>query len=352
MEYTSESATEMTSVQTATIEAADVVAQDLTPEVRSPSNGDKHVDIDIIDKCNLQCPTCWRGVAAQKNTSATMPLSKFREIVSKLRAEGYTNVALINWTEPFLCKTLHEYVPVVKQAGLDCWLSSNLSLPPSKYLPTIISALSSGVDILWISVSGFTQSVYEINHKGGRIDWIKSNLEAISSQLRLGKIKTSVWIRYLEFPYNSNETALWEDYAKSIKIGFNAVTAWGDPKTPQPGKEIFEQHIGHRIGDFDASKSDIAFTLREFEPPAKVCTLVTDRLALDAKGDVYLCCAYPNSEQLRIGSYVDIDEHDLLLRRHTHRFCDGCEVPRRDATAEDRERFQRAWSSYSRPAST
>src|SRR5437588_9716858 len=153
----------------AVIERDIVIDEEFTPLVRSPSNGDIHLDIDIIDKCNLQCPTCWRGVAAQKNTSATMPLPRFREIVSKARAEGYPNVSLINWTEAFLCKTLHEYVAVVKEAGLDCWISSNLSLPPKEYSPAIIAALSSGVDILTVSVSGFTQSIYEINHKRGRI---------------------------------------------------------------------------------------------------------------------------------------------------------------------------------------
>src|SRR6185369_5284155 len=142
---------------------------------RSPKNGDLQVHIDLIDRCNLQCPTCWRGTGAQVNTTATLPLDKFREIVAKVKDEGYPNVALINWTEPFLCRNLHEYVPIVNESGMECWLSSNLSLPPNVYIPTIISALESGVDILWISVSGFTQAVYEINHVGGRVDWIKEN---------------------------------------------------------------------------------------------------------------------------------------------------------------------------------
>jgi hypothetical protein len=32
---------------------------DLTRPVRSPTNGDLQFHIDIIDKCNLQCPTCF-----------------------------------------------------------------------------------------------------------------------------------------------------------------------------------------------------------------------------------------------------------------------------------------------------
>jgi pyruvate-formate lyase-activating enzyme len=332
----------------ATIEDDWGVQEEFTPQIRSPSNGDLHADIDIIDKCNLRCPTCWRGVAAQKNTSATMPLFRFREIVNKARAEGYPNIALINWTEPFLCKTLHEYIPIVKEAGLDCWLSSNLSLPPDKYLPTISAALSAGVDILFVSVSGFTQDVYEINHVGGRIDWIKANLEGISKELRSGKITTSVWIRYLEFPYNGHEKAPWADYARRLGVGFDPVPAHGDPNDPLPSEKVFQQHLQDRIKDFatlDGSGIVEEISSSEIEIPEKVCSLIADRIALDAKGDAYLCCAYPNADQLRIGSYVDIGESELLLSRHNHPFCATCEIPsRRNLTSKDRERFIRAFS--------
>jgi hypothetical protein len=350
--------------------------EEFTRPIRRASNPDFHADIDLIDKCNLQCPTCFRGTAAQKNTSSTMPLSRFREIVNKLREEGFPNVALTNWTEPFLCKTLHEYVPVVKEAGLDCWLSSNLSLPPKNYLSTIIAALASGVDILFVSVSGFTQSVYEINHKGGRVDWIKSNLEGISQQLRTGKIKTGVWIRYLEFPYNSHEKAPWEDYAKRLGIGFDPVLAHGDPNKPLPSAEGFRQYVRDPLKSVDElDKTDIAEIIRDYgesirlDPlcshdhsisrlssakrpelsdlshnlPDTICSLIADRVAIDAKGDAYLCCAYPNAGELRIGSYLELSESELLLRRYTHPFCARCALPRRSATNADHDRLIRAW---------
>jgi hypothetical protein len=318
--------------------------EDFVPALRSPSNGHLHADIDIIDRCNLRCPTCWRGVAAQKNTTTTMPLSRFREVVTKIRDEGYPNVALINWTEPFLCQTLHEYVPLVKEAGMDCWLSSNLSLRPNDYLPTILSTLSSGVDILFVSVSGFTQPIYEINHVGGRVDWIKTNLEAIAEQLRLRKLTTSVWIRFLEFPYNSHEKELWGEYARKLGIGFDPVPAHGDPNTPYSGS-IFHQHVQNVMENYkNTHPAKIAKEISLEEPvlPETICSLIADRLALDAKGDMYLCCAYPNAPDLRIGSYVDIDEGELLLQRYEHAFCTACEMPRRATTENDRERFARA----------
>jgi hypothetical protein len=48
--------------------------------------------------------------------------------------------------EAFLLKNVDEYVAIVKEFGdLDCWISSNLSLPPDRYLPSIISARRLGI---------------------------------------------------------------------------------------------------------------------------------------------------------------------------------------------------------------
>ena len=314
-------------------------APDLTPPMRSPTNGDLHFDIDVIDKCNLQCPTCFRGTGAQKNTQAAMALDKFRAIVAKAVAEGYPNICLINWTEAFLLKNLDEYVRVVKEFPVDCWISSNLSLPPERYLPSIVAALASGIDILFISVSGFTQPVYEINHKRGRVDWIKENLAGIARALRAGQVHTSVWIRYLEWPYNTHEKAPWEELAATYRIGFDAVPAHGDPLQPLP-KE-YAEYIRRTLANVPPVAAAAELTV-----PDKVCGLIMDRAAIDAKGDAYLCCAYPNTPELRIGAYTEMTEAEFLLKRQAHPFCTACRIPPRHATERDRERFRQALASH------
>jgi hypothetical protein len=271
-----------------------------------------------------------------------MPLDHFRAIVAKIRDEGYPNVALINWSEPFLNKRLHEYVPLVGEAGLDCWLSSNLSLPPKAYLPTTIAALAAGVDVLFVSVSGFSQPIYEINHKGGRVDWIKENLAAIAEEVRAGRITTGVWVRYLEFPYNAHEAVLWAEFAEKHGIGIDIVAASGDPNSPLPSWDTYQQHLENCFPDFEVPDPAADIAVEKVEIPTKICFLIADRLALDAKGDAYLCCAYPNVDETKIGAFIDIPEDELLLRRINHTFCNTCSMPRRDVTDNDRTRVERA----------
>jgi MoaA/NifB/PqqE/SkfB family radical SAM enzyme len=312
-------------------------AIDLTPVVQGPRNAELHFDIDLLNKCNLLCPTCFRGVGAEKNTSQVLPVDHFREIVAKARAEGYPNICLINWTEAFLLKNLDEYVRVVKEyPDLDCWISSNLSLPPERYLSSIISALATGVDLLFVSVSGWTQETYEINHKAGRVDWVKQNVAGISRALRDGRVRTNVWIRYLQWPYNEREAADWARLAGEIQIGFDAVPAYNDPRQPLP--KNYREHIQNVL----AHVADQGLPVQTTSIPDTVCALIMDRAAIDAKGDAYLCCAFPNAPELRIGRYTDMNEGEFLLARHDHPYCKICMMGARNATEHDRERFRRA----------
>lgn len=314
-----------------------------------PSDVEIHADIDLIDKCNLLCPTCWRGTGAQKNAAGAMPIDTFRKVIDKVGREGFKNVVLINWTESFLNKDLDNYVPIVKEAGLRCWLSSNLSLNPKTYLPGIISSLAAGVDFLFVSVSGYTQDVYEINHKGGRLDWIVANLEGITSAQRSGVLSTVTYVKYLDFPYNAHQKALWGKHARDLGFGFMPTPAWGDPAIPMPSKYIFDAHVKHRFAAVEdmVSRGVLDPEKATTEIPDKVCTLLADRVAINFKGDAYLCCAFPNNPDLRIGHYTELDTDEMLLRRHGHAFCINCDsAGMRDTNDEDRDRFARAIAKH------
>ena len=145
--------------------------------------------IDLIDVCNLKCPTCVRGVGIIPNSGKKMPLTKFSDIVGKLKSEGFKRIGLFNWTEPLLNRNLNEYVAVIKDHGLFCLVSTNFSL---RRIDNLELALRAGIDHLIISVSGAEQPVYEINHAGGRIDYVKANVEKTAALKRSGEIHTEV----------------------------------------------------------------------------------------------------------------------------------------------------------------
>ena len=74
-----------------------------------------------------------------------------------------------------------------------------------------------------ISLSGFTQKIYEIAHKGGNIEVVKENMKKLSSALREAKVSTIVSVYYHKYRYNLDEVKLMEEFAKSLGFGFELI---------------------------------------------------------------------------------------------------------------------------------
>lgn len=282
--------------------------------------------IDIIDKCNLRCPTCARGAQLLKNSAKSMSIDLFKKIIGKAKGEGYNLIGIYNWTEPFLARALPEYISVVKGFGLCCEVSSNLSLNPLKYFSTIEQSLVAGLDRLVVSVSGYSQTVYEINHVGGNISWVKENLEHVSQLRREGIISTRVFLRLIKFDYNIEEEPVLKEYANSLGIDFEVLDGAGRPDSPV-SLYASEEYFIKRLKN--SSHSEI------YERKEEICPLIMDTVSIDTEGNVYICCAYPNYSSLRIGPYLEIPGDDILLKRYTHPICISCAFPKRKATESD-----------------
>jgi len=287
--------------------------------------------IDIIDRCNLACPTCARGRQLIKNTTNLMSIETFERIVTKVKNEGYIFIGIYNWMEPFLCNNFYDYVSVVKSNGLKCQSSSNLSLDPNNF-ERIEKTLIAGIDHLIVSVSGYSQDIHEINHKNSNISWVKQNLEKISELINRANIKTNITLRFIKFDYNLDQECLLEEYAKSLKINFEAIIGVGHPNSPED--DNIEQIFINKICNSNANRLN--------ELKGKICPLIENQIAIDSRGDVYLCCAFPYFSCLRIGNYLDMTKDDILLQRYYHTYCLSCHWPRIELTKEKRSQLVNA----------
>jgi MoaA/NifB/PqqE/SkfB family radical SAM enzyme len=103
--------------------------------------------IDIVGTCNLSCPSCPVGnMGDVDRPTGLMELGLFRDIVKKIIDEtpDPTAIHLYNWGEPFLDKELPELIKVVKESGLACALSTNLTtLDPN--LRAVLKAKPDGI---------------------------------------------------------------------------------------------------------------------------------------------------------------------------------------------------------------
>jgi MoaA/NifB/PqqE/SkfB family radical SAM enzyme len=262
-----------------------------------------------------------------------MPLDIFEKIVAKARTDGYDTIGLYNWIEPFLAKTLDNYVCIIKREGLFCDVSSNFSLRPSSYFDAIQKALEAGIDTLRVSVSGYQQEIYAIDHVGGNISWVKENLERVALLKRHTIISTHVIVRFLKFDYNAEEEAALRNFAESLGVDFEVIDGVGHPSN-SVDKFAAEHFYIDRLKNFAPS--------RTYEKNGEICPLVMDTIPIDPRGDIYLCCLHPNYPPMRIGSYLDSQKEDILLQRYTHPICQSCNFPRRLATTSDCDKLVNA----------
>jgi MoaA/NifB/PqqE/SkfB family radical SAM enzyme len=245
------------------------------------------------------------------NSPKYMPLPLFERIVEKAKFEGYGIIELHNWTEPFLNKNLLEYISIIKKSGFTCWISSNMSFD-DKF--DLIEKSLPNIDWLVISVSGYNQEVYEVNHQGGRIDRVKANLEYIS-KLPHNKVD----LRFIKFDYNVQDEPLLREYAESIGIDFEVISGVSYPD--ENPLYYSEHHYSERI------KNTSTFI-------QGICPILMDKMSIDCQGDVYLCTAVPNYAFMRIGMYLNMKKNYIFKMRYMHPFCRSCNIERR-ATEEE-----------------
>ncbi len=274
-------------------------------------------NIDIVDRCNLRCVQCPRGINYRENTLKEMHINEFKRLLDKLTTEcECKQIELLNWTEPFLHPELDKFVSEVKGRKIGCVLSSNLSFRNPSRLESVLM----NSPALIVSVSGFTQKSQERYHRGSRIEYIKSNLKLIEDLKKKQKLLFRVEIHCLQFIDNEEDQLLWKTFCDDhgfIYVGKPATfTAGATPETVK--RLIFKPtFVQDSEGETRVQRHFSKGPLFEF------CRL-HNRIPINAYCDVYLCCIYWNGETYKIANYFNTSLHDIQIRRFSHGECLHC----------------------------
>ena len=283
--------------------------------------------IDIVDACNLRCPTCIRGRRELENTSSRMSLNKFKNILAKAKDNGAKTIALYNWTEPFLHPQLPDFVDEIKGQGLSCILSSNLSL---KRIPRLEDTLKAGPSSFQVSISGFTNEIHTINHKGGDIRIVKEHLLQISKMLPGIDHNIKVTVKYLVFDYNRSQIDDFKYFVENIGLEFMTHPGMGNPQEKQEkqekhGLKTINGHLTIDSVGLDACENT-------FLCP---CEFLFDQMVLNHFGEVFLCCVFEASNLYKIGDFCKMPYPAVMLSRLFHPQCRTCVFARRKYTDID-----------------
>lgn|SRR5574344_254584 len=266
----------------------------------------KFAEIEIMDGCNLKCACCPRGLGIIPNNMRKMDLDLYSKIIDKCVSLGITGVSLFNWGEPFLNNELSEYCKIAYHRNMFVCLSSNLSFKNIDFLKILPY-----VNNLEISVSGFTQKIYKINHCGGKVRFVKNNIRMIEKLLGNG-IQTNVNLKLFEYEYNKEDIKQWYNFlSKNSKINVLIVEGNCNPLKK-------DRYFGKIYNDTDV--------LFKTELKNNLYCNYARKICIDVNGKVVLCCEKIYDDSLIIGDFLNDDIYEMQIKKLYAKECDFCNV--------------------------
>jgi pyruvate-formate lyase-activating enzyme len=292
------------------------------PNIDSPSASSKPAFefwIDVVSGCNLRCAACPVGMPEFSNSIGQqlreMPLDVFEKICIKAKREtqGNCRFGLYNWTEPTLHSRLDQLIACANSYGIPCGISSNLN---HYYNWELLKPLD--LCNFTITVSGFTQKTYAINHKGGRIEPVLKNLVDISAVLGDSSFYKNIQVRYLVHRDNKHEVATFKQLCDRLGLAFQVYHAYYMPidrmfeglEGIPDGLDYIEYSpklVRGAIGDYRTSK----------------CALRDGQVVLDVDGNFGVCCVEsPSAAQ--IANFLDTPFRQMQASRFASDLCKKC----------------------------
>lgn len=272
-------------------------------------------EVEIFNGCNAKCVVCPRGLGLMSNPCTVMDFDLYKKIIDKcadLKVEG---VSLFSWGDPLLNKDLYKYCEYAYDK-LEVYLSSNLNMNADfeKFLP-YISSMS-------ISVSGFKQETYEIDHRGLNVEKVKRNIKKIEDILAKMDKKPYVELKWFDYDYNKGELDMWKEFLNLDLINIFIIKGNYNPIENQ--KKLAEGHTFTNDDEYmgrvwaegyhDMDKIDLRY-----------CNYIR-KFAIDVQGRLLLCCEPMYDERMVIGDFLKDDIYEMQLKKLHHNQCKYCEV--------------------------
>jgi len=303
------------------------------------------VFLEINSKCSLHCPSCTKGdETGYEHLTGYMDEDLMERILDKLTVEN-PNAIVFTYgnSEPFINPKLAECLASIKRRGLRAEFSTNLN-----FVRRLDDVLAARPDMIIISLSGFTQEIYERGHAGGNIEKVKENMKLVSEAHARAEHKTSIAVNFHVYDYNAHELPLMKEYATGLGLGFftSFARAISMEKTIQycrahdPDATPFEVQPGRP--DWNAAfppssklYEDTMNTLhippteaREMYkeiPMSEVCPVGAGMLFTFIRHDgLVQMCACTADRRITLGHYLDMTPDQMIEKRTGHSICKQC----------------------------
>jgi len=286
--------------------------------------------IDILGSCNLKCGSCPHSIVGHAVPRGSMALPIFRQVFEKVMGEApeLTHLSLYSWGEPLIHPDIVKMIDLVHRAGVAVALSSNFSLDLDSILPELVK---SGPDYLKISVSGFTQPVYETTHQGGDIRLVKSNLYRLRYLMDKYRRDFMVDVNYHLYSNNCNEElASFKAFCRELGFILSETYSLVMPL------ERVEEHLAG-APDYNTRVLNDSLLLVDIDEGIRVsggaglgprpCPYRENQVNVNADLSVPICClTFGRGERTIVAdNYLLVNAEDISDQKRLKEICTNCQ---------------------------
>lgn len=306
--------------------------------------------LEINTACNLHCSLCVVGNReGYENAPGIMPQELLERILDKMVQENpQASVCIYGNSEPFLHPRIGETLAAIKRRGLTFEISSNLNIAPEDKMEAI---LANGPSFFIVSLSGFTQEIYERGHQGGKIDKVKANMELLSKvRARMGS-KARIAVSYHRYKYNEAEVEPMKAFTESLGFEFmgvmaraiamentvqalrhlealdgQAVPVYAPGKDGRDWNKIMPAANPKFVATLEQLFVHPKESVKNYErfPVSKVCMVGEVFSFIRSDGKIQLC-ACTDDVRLVLGDYLAMTQDQIFEARYEHPFCNECQ---------------------------
>lgn len=305
---------------------------------------------EVNSACNLRCSLCHAGNRkGYSYTPGVMDSGLMNACLDKMCAEnpGATVCCYVN-SEPFLHPQLDVVVAHIKRRGLRCEIATNGNI-----IVNLEKVLAQKPDQLTVSVSGWTQPVYERAHRGGEIEKVKANIiEIAKARDRGNHFDILCGVSYHMYRDNTAPEEMNEMKKFTESLGLMFLLSYGRAicieNTVQALRQLEKERTGRDVpyepgpdgqdmnlvlpaanAEFIKSMERLQFhpynAMKFYErwPASPVCLVSEIFTEIRWDGRVQLC-AWTDDMRLTLGNYLEMSNAQIAEKRLGHPLCREC----------------------------
>jgi len=231
--------------------------------------------VDLTQFCNLACIHCPHPTFKKSDaySGAHLDVNLHKKLIDEVASDGRDVCEYIRYTangEPLLHPKFDEIIEYAgKHANTKINVTTNGALLTEKKAKTMLDA---GVNVFDISLDAYHDETYEKIRVKGDLKKYRQNVLNLIDVIKKGKYNAKLVVSYVEQPFNSNETDLFEKFWNEAGADFVVV-----------------RKLHSAAGAKSNVKNKMELALKDVV--RKPCLYPWERLVLTPEGDLGFCPA-------------------------------------------------------------